>query len=397
MQALFEVKKHCRFVGNGIAAAVLKCGFCCCVVALLSGCLLSERIAHKIGYSNASSFRKVSYDPSWAAREGLAFGRVLTSPLAIPCVGFALTDGCENENAVGIVFIAGAAVGSWMTLEEIGIGLTEALTCSQYKDPAYPWEFFGLSKDRPSSDDEPSTVPERPQPKPQVPVRVEPVPVSDSRPRTGPSMCFNTVCNYNPFDTGAISRELEWINGFGNSCNARNWPQAVSYAYNLADKSGIFMTKLTSGVQLALVCWNADNRAGAVEAMDCVVKMCSGLKGSSASNAMKLRNAMAQGNITGKFTPNECTGADNTIISAITADAKKAVDANNRAINARIDNDMANAQREASRLEFEAKFRANCDYFEKAKKDFDPDRPPQEGSPLREQWESTKRIHEIFK
>lgn len=165
----------------------------------------------------------------------------------------------------------------------------------------------------------------------------------------------------------------------------------------MADKSGTFMTKLTSGVQLALVCWNADNRAGAVEAMDCVVKMCSGLKGSSASNAMKLRNAMAQGNITGKFTPNECTGADNTIISAITADAKKAVDANNRAINARIDNDMANARREASRLEFEAKFRANRDYFEKAKKDFDPDRPPQEGSPLREQWESTKRIHEIFK
>ena len=101
--------------------------------------------------------------------------------------------------------------------------------------------------------------------------------------------------------------------------------------------------------------------------------------------------------IDGKFTPNECTGADNTIISAITTDAKKAVDANNRAINARIDNDMASAQREAGRLEFEAKFRANRDYFEKAKKDFDPDRPPQEGSPLREQWESTKRIHEIFK
>ena len=41
---MLEVKKHCRFGGNGIVAAVLKCGFCCCVVALFSGCLLSERI-----------------------------------------------------------------------------------------------------------------------------------------------------------------------------------------------------------------------------------------------------------------------------------------------------------------------------------------------------------------
>lgn len=36
-------------------------------------------------------------------------------------VGFALTDGCENEDAVSIVFVAGAVVGSWMTLEEIGM------------------------------------------------------------------------------------------------------------------------------------------------------------------------------------------------------------------------------------------------------------------------------------
>ena len=150
-------------------------------------------------------------------------------------------------------------------------------------------------------------------------------------------------------------------------------------------------------MQLALVCWNAGNSTGAVEAMDCVVKMCSGLRGSSASNAMKLRNAFTQGNITGRFTPSECTGAESAIISAITSDAKKSVDANNRAINARVDNDIANAKREAGRLEFEAKFKANRDYFEMAKKDFDPNRPPAEGSPLREQWESTKRIHEIFK
>ena len=92
----------------------------------------------------------------WAAREGLAFSRILTSPLNIllaPCgmtqanVSTEERTGFDKFAAEPVVFVASVCYGAVGTVDEILVGTFEALTTMKVKQVYYPWETYRVSSD----------------------------------------------------------------------------------------------------------------------------------------------------------------------------------------------------------------------------------------------------------
>lgn len=108
---------------------------------VVAGCVV-ETVAGKV-----SSFREESYNPSWAEREGLAFLRVVTTPLVyFTQAAQYLSETSEANGTVtpDDVFITTPVVasitGSIFACGEIVVGVGEMVTGQQLKSFAYPWE-----------------------------------------------------------------------------------------------------------------------------------------------------------------------------------------------------------------------------------------------------------------
>lgn len=92
----------------------------------------------------------------WAAREGLAFSRILTSPLNIllaPCgmtqanVSMEERTGFDKFAAEPVVFVASVCYGAVGAVDEILVGTFEVLTTMKVKQVYYPWETYRVSSD----------------------------------------------------------------------------------------------------------------------------------------------------------------------------------------------------------------------------------------------------------
>ena len=92
----------------------------------------------------------------WAAREGLALSRILTSPLNLvlaPCgmtqanVSTEERTGFDKFAAEPVVFIASVCYGAVGTVDEILVGTFEALTTMKVWQVYYPWETYRVSSD----------------------------------------------------------------------------------------------------------------------------------------------------------------------------------------------------------------------------------------------------------
>lgn len=92
----------------------------------------------------------------WAAREGLAFSRILTSPLNIllaPCgmtqanVSMEGRTGFDKVVAEPVVFVASVCYGAVGTVDEILVGTFEVLTTLKVNQVYYPWETYRVSSD----------------------------------------------------------------------------------------------------------------------------------------------------------------------------------------------------------------------------------------------------------
>ena len=92
----------------------------------------------------------------WASREGLAFSRILTSPLNIllaPCgmtqanVSTEERTGFDKFAAEPVVFVASVCYGAVGTVDEILVGTFEVLTTMKVKQVYYPWETYRVSSD----------------------------------------------------------------------------------------------------------------------------------------------------------------------------------------------------------------------------------------------------------
>ena len=91
--------------------------------------------------------RSPDYTPSIFAKEGLAFSRVLTSPAMIPLAGAAEFMTHDHQDYVNRTF--GGLFGMLLLspvlmVQEIGVGLAEALACHQFKSQYYPWEHYSM-------------------------------------------------------------------------------------------------------------------------------------------------------------------------------------------------------------------------------------------------------------
>ena len=90
----------------------------------------------------------------WAAREGLAFSRILTSPLNLvlaPCgmshanISTEERTGFDKFAAEPVVFVASVCYGAVGTVDEILVGTFEALTTMKARPVYYPWETSRVS------------------------------------------------------------------------------------------------------------------------------------------------------------------------------------------------------------------------------------------------------------
>lgn len=90
-----------------------------------------------------SRFRDDSFEPTVAQRSGLAFLRIIGSPLSFFTEGAQYFN--ENKEATGenslIYFVAGMCVqGSFVSCFEATGGVLELISFQQFKSFAYPWE-----------------------------------------------------------------------------------------------------------------------------------------------------------------------------------------------------------------------------------------------------------------
>lgn len=92
----------------------------------------------------------------WAAREGLAVSRVLTSPLNLLLAPYGMGHANESSKsrskfdkfAVGpILGITSICYGALGTVDEILVGTFEMLTTMKVKQVYYPWETYRVSSD----------------------------------------------------------------------------------------------------------------------------------------------------------------------------------------------------------------------------------------------------------
>ena len=105
--------------------------------------MLEAALVFGLTAKGESKFRAEDYNPTIAQREGLAFLRIIGSPLSLFTEGAQYFN--ENKEATGdgspIYFIVGMCLqGPFVTCFEAAGGVLELVSFQQFKSFAYPWE-----------------------------------------------------------------------------------------------------------------------------------------------------------------------------------------------------------------------------------------------------------------
>ena len=115
-------------------------------VALLCGGCITDHHAVLLNRPNPG-VRSPDYEPSVFSKEGLAFSRVLTSPVMIPLAGAAEFMTHDHRDYVNRTFeglFGMVLISPVLMVQEIGVGLAEVLACQQFKSQYYPWEHYSM-------------------------------------------------------------------------------------------------------------------------------------------------------------------------------------------------------------------------------------------------------------
>lgn len=197
-----------------------------CLLALLAGCITTDDREGDRGCENGF----------WR-REGLAMWRVATSPVTIVSASAApYRSGTMSTGRATFLCPYMAFWGLGETGEELVVGLTEMLTGQQFQSCAYPMERFRLD-------------------------------AQDWQPvRTAPA---SSKSNENPKPrVSVLLPELV------RACERKDWQAAADLCRRSLSKSPTAGERVVSAVRLAMVCWNAGDRIGAVIAADVAVTAC---------------------------------------------------------------------------------------------------------------------------
>lgn len=121
----------------------------CVIFLACSGCRSVETAG-----STENTTEESSYDPNPMERQGLAFSRMLCSPLNL--LGFTVAE-CENIGSASIIlfpFICCWTIpaGAIAMTGDIITGTTEMLFWQQFKTVRYPWDSFNYEAAKPYCD-----------------------------------------------------------------------------------------------------------------------------------------------------------------------------------------------------------------------------------------------------
>ena len=126
------------------------------IVSLLlisSGCIIDKE-------TPSSGVRSLNRENGALAREGLAFSRLLSSPLSVPLyMGHAYND-LDDGKPMRIGYTdpltrsfnaltCGVIGGAFIMCGEVVVSLPELLTTTQFKSVYYPWETFTINEREP--------------------------------------------------------------------------------------------------------------------------------------------------------------------------------------------------------------------------------------------------------
>ena len=208
---------------------------------------MSLLLAGCILTDDRSGDRSESAENGFWRREGLAAYRVLTSPLPL-------------------------VYGICETGEELGVGLVEMVCGCQFRSCAYPWEMpASAAVATPSA----ASVPEQ---------------AARSVPK-------------NPLQKKNDAMDMQ----IRLACSQGDWRMAARLCRQRFSKNENRLQLIANGLQLAMVNWNADDRVGAIIAMDTVVSTCAGIGRECEAMAVGFRNEFRSGTLPKRFPSDEVT------------------------------------------------------------------------------------------
>lgn len=420
---------------------------------ILTGCTTDP-----FGEYTPTGVRAENYNPDVLTREGLAFSRILTSPIVIPHLmahGWHTTKDRDVLTRSFTFLANGITLGPFIIAEEIVVGTLEMLTFQQFKSSFYPWETFDFycvtmnldeitrkqEEYRKAHPNEPSFIEELAKEIlltaingaiagasqgladglseaatqklcKELKIKYDPVyfkQLQDQRKQQGSIKSNASV------PAGGVPRsESIDLNRYFDQMNlsealivAENWDAAVRVSRDLAGKHPMVYVSVSDAaarLTLAMLEWNAGNANAAVQRMDeCIVIMDNGeYLGNGCSKAAKiLRERMAAGTIE-KFRNydflNPC-GVKSYVMADCERQYNESIEAFNRKhelLQRRMDNEIQRYQKRGADFEWMEKFKAKQEYLQTTRDLFDPTERPPEDSPRREAWDACKRVHDIF-
>lgn len=422
-------------------------------ILLVSGCTTDP-----FGQYTPSGIRAEDYNPGVLTRQGLAFSRIISSPVMIPHIMAHGWHTTKDRDVVtrSFTFLAnGPLLGPFYMSEEIVFGVMEMITFQQFKSSFYPWETFDVlcvtmnldeitrehEEYRKAHPNEPSFLEQLAKDMllaavngavegvtqgladglteaaarkicKELKVEYDPTYLENSRKQRRNQtsvMTNNRVVSYGVPQSESINmdRYFQLMNLCEAAIVSENWDAAVRISRELAGKHSVVYVALsdaTCRLTLSMLEWNVGNHDNAIQRMNEVISILDNgeyLGNGCSKAAVKLREKMLSGTL-GNFRNydflNPCG-----VQSYVMADCKRqfnlSIEASNRhhdILQRRMDNEIQRYQKRGDDFEWMEKFNANQEYLKKTYDTFDPSNRPPEGSSKREAWDACKRVHDIF-
>ena len=155
-------------------------------------------------------------------------------------------------------------------------------------------------------------------------------------------------------------------------------------------------------VDLALLYWNTGDRESARSALSKAISIMrngNNLGNNCWADASTLYRKMRDGDLPSKFSPKEFEAIFSYVMEVPMAQFDKTINAQIRRYDLMIqkmDSEIRSIEFQGQIMEHRAKFKARQDYFNATGETFSPSNPPEYGTSARDEWDSAKRIYDIF-
>lgn len=376
------------------------------------------------------------------AKEGMAFSRIALSPVNI--IGHAYAQ-VEHYGSVGVVLspiliVAAVPGGTMAVCSDILTGLGEMLTLEQARRVKYPWQSFNYEdSERWAKNagefmerlagvaDNAAKVANSTA---EVARSIDSIKHPERYPRHNYAVVNNASRNTSmvrvdatePIDGTAGASAAESVPAIvtadsvsaltlgelpqalmarGDAIKAGDWSQAVHISRRmlLYDRDGdmpVPINAVTDYMYLFFCAWNMGNKTFALNNLrDGIAYMSSKFGNNCDSRAKVLLAKAEEGKLPEQFTSNDIQSSAG--ICCFILEMPKAVSERHHAalmnqIQASTDVYRKEGEWQASH----AKFHAKREYEDKYHRSFDPNDRPPEGSQRRDDWDSCKRIYDIF-